>query len=91
MRLLLLTLLLLTLLPQVIPDYGADKRCSRHFGICRNNCKEEEVSVALCKHYRLCCVPDTSSYNQKASSTGTTKETITIEYDMSSDFMDVLT
>nr|XP_034350595.1 beta-defensin 118-like [Arvicanthis niloticus] len=71
MRLLLLTLVLLALLPQVIPDDDVDKRCSSLLGICKNKCEELEVAVA--------------------SGTGTTKETITIEYDMSSDFMDVLT
>ncbi|XP_028630807.1 beta-defensin 118 [Grammomys surdaster] len=90
MMLLLLALPVLALLPQVIPDYGAEERCLERSGHCRKKCKDGEMAEQTCKHYRVCCVLDTISNNQKASRTGTMKETTTIEYDLSSDFMDVL-
>ncbi|XP_052037676.1 defensin beta 118 [Apodemus sylvaticus] len=89
MRLLLLALPVLALLPQVTPDYGAEKRCLKKLGHCRKNCNDDEMAQEACKYYRVCCVPDTNSYKQRTAITWSTEETSTIEYDLSSDITDV--
>ncbi|XP_031229566.1 beta-defensin 118-like [Mastomys coucha] len=85
MRFLLLALPVLALLPQVIPDYGAAKRCLKKSGQCRKSCKDGEISQESCKYSRVCCIVDTNSYKQRTFTTWTTEETSTIEYDLSSD------
>ncbi|XP_021047601.1 beta-defensin 118 [Mus pahari] len=90
MRFLLLVLPVLALLPQVIPDYGAEKRCLKILGHCRRHCKDREMAQESCKYYRVCCVPVFNSPKQRNAITWTTEETSTTEYDLSSDLIGVL-
>ncbi|XP_021514747.1 defensin beta 118 [Meriones unguiculatus] len=90
MRLLLLALPVLALLPQVIPAYGGEKKCLSKSGHCRKKCNYGEMIQEACKNHRVCCVPDTRHRKQKAFIASTTEPTSTTEYDLPSDFMDVL-
>ncbi|EDL86063.1 beta-defensin 21 [Rattus norvegicus] len=83
MRLLLMALPLLALLPQVIPDYSAEKRCLNRLGHCKRKCKAGEMVMETCKYFQVCCVLDDNDYKQKASITRTMEKTSTIEYNLS--------
>ncbi|XP_036040247.1 beta-defensin 118 [Onychomys torridus] len=92
MRLLLLALPALALLPQVIPAYSGEKICLNRSGNCRKNCKDGEMMRDTCKNHRVCCVPVSRGDTRMASVrvSWTTEETMKMEYDLNSEFTNVL-
>ncbi|XP_052579671.1 defensin beta 118 [Peromyscus californicus insignis] len=92
MRLLLLALPAFALLPQVIPAYSGEKKCLNRWGNCRKNCEDGETMRDTCKNHRVCCVPVSRGNKPKASVrvSWTTEETTTMEYDLNSEFTNVL-